>query len=853
LLAVLAAFGACTDRSTVGPEATPAATTAPAAPASAPSVAAPALTWLAPLGTGAADPATFDAGAAPVVEVCAWTGAACAAAPVARFTTMPAGTDLPLTVDAAAGRYEAAWGLMDASFRTRATYRIRVLHGATELGAVSVDVVRGRWALTSPASPAPLHAAVALTIRFGLSAAPADELTPEQTIAALDALEGESNRLRAIGLRGEPYLDSLVRWIAGRPEFDGAGATTDGAWAQLRDGTPIAIEHHADDSDVEPAADGLAERAPVDRPRLAAFLRNAPRRAAEAFAAPRVAHGHSLASADPSPEFVELPWSQQARVAHIFGRSTKVYEALGAAADEMGRLLEDANYKVGPTEHLAGIQYLAGVDRDGFFALFTHGGFLRDGTYVLGTADRPTLESENDFSIKAAKRAGQIVIGFFDYWDEDGQFTKSARHYAITPAFVRAHMSFAPSSMVLLNACNGAHPGARPMVEALHAKNASTVLTWTRTAGIYRTWPRSSIYLMDRLLGANVYVAERPPQRPFGVTAVLVDMARRGLDRDAPTDKGPGTGARLVPRTAPASSIVAGILRPSIMWQYISRDDDPPGVCTGTCNLTLLGEFGLDARPDAGVSMNYEGTETPLPIVRWPAPGQVVVRIPATGPGSVGDVVLTSRGRSSTPRRIHRWDGVLKYTEVRDGALRLTVEIDLKARFDGDAYRLLPGIEPGDPFGIGFLSPLPGQARYTASGELTEDFGRCRQTTRWRGSGSVDNLPGSDLETGFYGLVNTRIRADRRVLEFHPRVYVSGRSGAIETVTLACPEGSSTEEHPLGFSIAGFDGSHNLPLDATLSIRSGSLDGRGLPAGIVTRLQWDAIPATPPASDTQPR
>ena len=163
---VAALVGACADR------AAPLAPV-PAAPLRASAVAqvqtTPALTWLAPLGTGTADPATFDAAAAPVVEVCAWTGTVCAAPPVARFTTGPVAGELPLTVNTAAGQYEASWSLMDASLTSRRTYRLRVLQGTTELGAVSVDVVRGRWALTSTdGSLAPLQAAGALPLRFSI-------------------------------------------------------------------------------------------------------------------------------------------------------------------------------------------------------------------------------------------------------------------------------------------------------------------------------------------------------------------------------------------------------------------------------------------------------------------------------------------------------------------------------------------------------------------------------------------------------------------------------------------------------------------------------------------------------------
>jgi hypothetical protein len=177
--AVSTVASACADRAApVAP--------APSAPLTASAVAqvqaTPALTWLAPLGTGTADPATFDATAAPAVEVCAWTGTSCSAAPVARFTTVPSGTNQSLTVNAAAGQYEASWDLMNAAFTTRHTYRIRVLQGATELGAVSVDVVRGRWALTrTDGTLAPVAAATTLPIRFTV----AIPQVPETRLAAV--------------------------------------------------------------------------------------------------------------------------------------------------------------------------------------------------------------------------------------------------------------------------------------------------------------------------------------------------------------------------------------------------------------------------------------------------------------------------------------------------------------------------------------------------------------------------------------------------------------------------------------------------------------------------------------------
>lgn len=126
-----------------------------------------AFMWLAPLGTGTADPSMFDPTASPTIEICAWSGAACSGAPIATFATTPATGIGPIVVNTAVGDYEASWNLLNAALTTRKIYRIRVLQGTVEVGAISVDVVRGRWALTrSDGALAPLVSANELPIRF---------------------------------------------------------------------------------------------------------------------------------------------------------------------------------------------------------------------------------------------------------------------------------------------------------------------------------------------------------------------------------------------------------------------------------------------------------------------------------------------------------------------------------------------------------------------------------------------------------------------------------------------------------------------------------------------------------------
>jgi hypothetical protein len=192
-------------------------------------VAPPSAAFLAPLGTGAPDSAAFDATAAPVVKICAWDGSACTAAPVAVFSTTPGGTALPLAINTTIGRYEASWNLLDARFLTRQTYRIQVMRGTTELGAVSVDVVRGRWALTrTDGTLAPLAAAGTLPIRFTITSS---NHAPAATIArpAPDAAfaVGAAVAFEGSGTDAEdgPLTGASLVWTSDRDGEIGTGTS----------------------------------------------------------------------------------------------------------------------------------------------------------------------------------------------------------------------------------------------------------------------------------------------------------------------------------------------------------------------------------------------------------------------------------------------------------------------------------------------------------------------------------------------------------------------------------------------------------------------------------------------------
>ncbi len=131
------------------------------------------FSWIAPLGTGSANPTTFDPTAVSRVEICVWTSGACSGAPVAQFAITPGPGVGALTANTTVGEYEATWSLLGSSLLVRRTYRIRAMQGAVEVGGILVDVVRGRWGLTrSDGQPAALGAATELPIRFHVALPP---------------------------------------------------------------------------------------------------------------------------------------------------------------------------------------------------------------------------------------------------------------------------------------------------------------------------------------------------------------------------------------------------------------------------------------------------------------------------------------------------------------------------------------------------------------------------------------------------------------------------------------------------------------------------------------------------------
>ncbi len=164
---IVAAMSACTDPTGRAPSERTPSVTQPGLGRS--SGASSSIEWLPPIGNAISDPAQFDSSLAPVVEICRWNGASCSTDLIARFAITPTGFESLLERHRDGGFFQASWDLSGLKFEGIRTFHVRVLLSGTEVGMSSIDVGRGRWALTPPNGASPVMSPMEiLPIRFSL-------------------------------------------------------------------------------------------------------------------------------------------------------------------------------------------------------------------------------------------------------------------------------------------------------------------------------------------------------------------------------------------------------------------------------------------------------------------------------------------------------------------------------------------------------------------------------------------------------------------------------------------------------------------------------------------------------------
>jgi hypothetical protein len=640
-------------------------------------------------------------------------------------------------------------------------------------------------------------------------------ITDEQRFASLEALESKLEDLSAANLSRDAFNHAVAEWLAARAEFEASGIDPSSSiWARFRDGRLLIIANNLDPEPDSVAAGNVLSAVPRS---TAPFPQEAP-----------------AAAGTP-----QLPATAQARLIQTFDANSHFGRGGQEAIQEMAAALTEAGYTVRTGGNDASVEGLRSIAGDGFFYINTHGGKGESrlgvtlNVYALQTSTVANIVRDLYPGIRRDLDAGRVV-----YMTANTSRTLLGREiwdtrYAITHLFVAEYWSFAANSIAFINACESAHEADVPsaFVAAMHAKDVGAYLGWTRAVGDQIAW-RAARYFTDRMLGANRYLPETVPQRPFELELVLRNMLNRGyLRHDA-------NNSNLVLRRDSASD--AGLLRPSIMRL---APDTTLGVADLIGTMMIHGQFGPDSLPGRRVIVRDRGQEVPLSILAW-TPDSIRVRLNlrASDPGFSGDVVVTSHGRKSNPRRLLAYHGTMVYTLTALGSQTLRVEMDLLARYDPDLVRSAPGEEPRPqtaPLVSRANLPAPfAEARWAASGTGWDGYHDC--AISWSGSGTIS--AGTDGVSYVYG---GHLNPAARTLASTFDAGTVRQKGYTET--WVCPDETFQERQSVWAYSSDFqgpeDGSIPMQADHTWHILGGTRT-RAITEGTVT-LRWSTISPVP--------
>jgi hypothetical protein len=526
---------------------------------------------------------------------------------------------------------------------------------------------------------------------------------------------------------------------------------------------------------------------------------------------------------------------------------------------DIAAMLIANGYAVDPKAD-ATLPMLRSINGDGIFYLRTHGGsgsvnadVSTNDTYALWTATSAmdSTAEQSDATLTADLKAGRVVYMLFrdDRWSQafPNLFPKE-RHYGITDKFVQQYMSFADNSFVYIDACRGGSQAS--LLAAFHAKNASVVAGWTENA-VMGGQQQTANYVFDRLLGANVFDAENPKQRPFSFSALLQDPRF-----------GSGKPYGATSFTASDSTVVEALL--VFHPQGSGFEMLAPGISNLAADeahdqLVIGGEFGSDpGQGNRTVTINDGSGEVALAVIDW-KPYAITTDLKRTGPGSAGNVVVTVRGHHSNTRQLLAWKGSFHYVLSEVGSLTQAFDLDFQIRIDPLVGRLVIAERPVMTFPLTFVPAMGKQATYSAGGSYSTTSGDCTSTWDWSGSGTIstDTLPATGQVYIYSGTINPEQKRLSMAMQ------ATDGSGLTLRLTTQCPTGtnvsSSTsgigfEPHAAGL-ISGLSLDLSLKDDLTILGNSiwGSVHSLFALSMANTTLAWSNVAPFPAFNPDLPR
>jgi len=312
--------------------------------------------------------------------------------------------------------------------------------------------------------------------------------------------------------------------------------------------------------------------------------------------------------------------------------------------------------------------------------------------------------------------------------------------YAITSKFIRNRMHFAPHSVVVLDACFGGDPD---IGNAFIAANAGSVVSWDWLSGDQSGTPCLKIF--DRLLGTNQEPPiSTPKERSFSLDAIRWWMAQNGYDYDpSPQYSNQGRpNAKLVwyhHATTPGHILLASVMR--VLAE--AHDETEP-----FSKYLIEGDFGPDPG-ESDRSVLWGGQL--MKVERWHHYNGIVIRTPKNPPRGEIQVVKNKDYYSySNKLPITEWTVPFKYEVASEGALNVTMDLNVKFRGDIHGSRGMPEMTP-QYLGVVFSNMADCTGTVTATGVHYPSVGT---TVTWSGGSTLKSVDPAD----FNGVMTDLIR-----------------------------------------------------------------------------------------------
>jgi len=638
----------------------------------------------------------------------------------------------------------------------------------------------------------------------------------------LDFLKNASAKMREwAGLPRAEYQSKLIAWAKQSPLVTRAVVTLPGEDVSIRftDGDVCVLLNKQRDSQ------GLtAEDVPAN-----AFWKTAP-------AAVRPAEVVESKKNDPSStasfdELRALPFSKRVVVAN------SLESFFPDSSPTIGNWLTVSGYDVkrfsGTT--VADVKGWFSTGSLGVLFWHIHGCVFEreDGTQSVGLVTRQFATVDlSKGAYKEMRDSGEVGLAI-----DRGQ---TVPYYTINSGFVRKYMSFAPNSLVILDACDGANAD---LAQAFIDAGAGSYASWDWLSG--KQSGDSCRKVFDRMLGMN---QEAPvssvKERSFSQPIVETWMWQQGYEFD-PSPKVPGQtrdNARLVWKHHPQAPCY--ILKPTII-RILNQISSPTERFSA---LMIEGSFGEDPGPG---QRNVVWGGQVMPILRWESSERIYIRVPNSPP--VGNVqVIVTPGFAYTAMSnevpITEWTVPFTWSYHEAGTLTEKMVMNVKFRADLRGERVYPEAPvvynptsfycmpdcTGTMTASGLYSPMAGVT-------LTYNGGSTMQ--------SYDIL--SNQLPPAYRLTNSgTMKGDGTFSAFS----LKANGGYDQTYTYTLPDGSSMSQPAPG--VSNFDGSAFFsPMPSfhpgTFVLQAGN---KPLPHGSGTAtLSWPATAAVAAPTGDTPR